>query len=126
MDERSGVNVSHGYASYRIRIQNRSTHETHRIKVRLEDTYPSRPNSNVGRIKGISKTIEAAPNSTVETYIHQPYLPLVGDIHGPAVWIDGKRAGGEEDILVTAMAMYIALSLQPLITRSKRPALLSP
>ena len=96
LDERGGGG-NHGYASYRILIQNRSAHKTHRVKVSLEYPYPWRPRSTSrirGRIKGVSKTIQAAPNSTAETYIHQPFLRLVGHLHGAAVWVDGKRGSG--------------------------------
>ena len=89
---RSGGDVSHGYASHRIHIQNRSPVKTHRIRVRLEQPRPS--GSGVGRIKSLSKTVEVAPNSTAETYIYQPHLRLIGDLHGYAIWIDGKRVEG--------------------------------
>ncbi len=89
---RSGGDVSHGYASHRIHIQNRSPVKTHRIKVRLEQ--PWRSGSGKGRLKSLSKTVEVAPNSTADIYIHQPYLRLIGDLHGYAIWVDGEQVGG--------------------------------
>ncbi len=92
IDRRSGGDVSHGYASHRIRIQNRSPDKTHRIKISLEQSQLS--SSRKGRLKSISKTIEVEPNSTVETYMHQPYLRLLGDLHGYGIWVDGEKAEG--------------------------------
>ena len=83
---------SHGYAPHRIRIHNRSPVKTHRIKISLEQ--PRRSGSGDGRLKSVSKTIQVAPNSTAVTYMHQPHLRFIGDLHGAAVWVDGKKWGG--------------------------------
>ena len=94
ISSRSGDKTRYGYASRRIRIQNRSPAKTHRVKISIEPGAATAFGYNEGRIKSLTRTIEVAPNSAVETYIHQPYLRLIGDFQECAVWIDGERMEG--------------------------------
>ncbi len=110
---RSGGDVSHGYVSHRIRIQNRSP-VTRRIASRYALSSLGAPAVEKGGLKSLSKTVEVAPNSTADIYIHQPYLRLIGDLHGYAIWIDGEQVGGEEaPLVIQIMALKSVRSRVP-------------
>ena len=91
VDNPVGNERTHGYASYSVQVQNRSSNKTRRVKISIE---PDRNPSNFyeeGRLKSLTKTIKVAPNATAHTYIRQPYLNLNGRPLKAAVWVDGQK-----------------------------------
>ena len=91
VDNPVGDERSHGYASYSVQVQNRSSNKTRRVKIRIEpDANPSNFYEK-GRLKSLTKTIKVAPNATAHTYIRQPYLNLNGRPLKASVWVDGQK-----------------------------------
>ena len=91
IDNPVGDEISHGYASYGVQVQNRSPNKTRRVKIRIEPEGKPMAYHEEGRLKSLSKTIEVAPNAAVHTHIRQPFLTLNSWHLKASVWIDGQK-----------------------------------
>ena len=81
---------SHGYAAVRIEAVNRSPDKARRVEI----SFPREDTDSFwgpGRLKNVSKTIDAAPNSTAESYFYQPWILLDGKGDEAVVYIDGEK-----------------------------------
>ncbi len=79
--------VAHGYLEYRFEIENQSAKDARRVTL----TMPSnayRYGNQGAFLRSITKTVEVAPEATLQVSLMQPDVPIAGA--NVAVKIDGK------------------------------------